>query len=75
MNLDPKNKNQKKSEYKFDVGAKSLLKITQKYSCCRYTYTHILRDSNYYQAKTERGFFEKHKVMTPAHQQRLVYTR
>lgn len=52
MNLDPKSKNQrKKSEYKFDLGAKSVLKITQKYSCCKYTYAHVLKDSNYYQAK------------------------
>jgi len=42
MNLDPKSKNQKiMSEYEYDVGAKSLLQITQKYSCCKNTYVHF----------------------------------
>lgn len=48
MNLGPKSKN-KKSENRFDVRAKSLLKIIQKYSCCKYIYTHILRHNNYCQ--------------------------
>lgn len=54
------------SEYKLDVGTNHYFKIIQEYFCCKYNYAHILRYSNYYQAK--RVLFEKHEVMTPAHQ-------